>query len=143
MDALPPSQSRAGTLLFARMLGPFLIITAATAIARASEMSSLLAQFEASSLWSWVGGAFILVVGLFIVAAHQSWHGATAITVSVLGWLITLRGLLLLSFPGVFVSMANGMVGALGWWIAICIVLVLIGGYLTYAGWIPVRRRTT
>ena len=140
MDALP--KSRATTLMFARMLGPFLVITGATAIVRAAEMPSLVAQFDASSLWAWVGGAFILLVGLFIVAAHRSWRGATAITVSLVGWLIMLRGLLLLSFPGTFVSMANRMVRAQGAWIAACIVLVLVGVYLTYVGWAPVIRRT-
>jgi hypothetical protein len=84
-----------------------------------------------------VTGAFILLFGLFVVAAHPYWRGAAAITVSLLGWLITLRGLLLFAFPQAFVSMANGMIGAQGWWVAACVVFGLVGLYLTYAGWAP------
>ncbi len=141
MDASPQSQTT--TRMFSRVLGPFLVIAGVTAIARASEMRTLLPQFEANSLWAWVGGAFVLVFGLVVVAGHQYWHGAAAIIVSALGWLITLRGLLLLSFPQTFVSVADRMVGAQGWWIALCIVLALVGLYLTYVGWAPPAKRPT
>lgn len=122
--------------MFSRVLGPFLVIADVTAIARASDMRSLLAQFEANSLWTWVAGAFVLVVGLVVVAAHQCWRGAAAVIVSSLGWLITLRGLLLLSFPQAFVSVAHNMIGAQGWWVALCVAFALVGLYLTYVGWV-------
>jgi hypothetical protein len=137
MDPSPQSQAR--TRLFARALGPFLVIVDATAVARASGMQTLLSQFEANSLWTWVTGAFILLFGLFVVAAHPYWRGAAAVTVSLLGWLITLRGLLLFAFPEAFVSMANSMIGAQGWWVAACVVFGLVGLYLTYVGWAPTR----
>ena len=128
-------QSQTRTRMFSRVLGPFLVIVDVTAIARASDMQKLLSQFEANSLWTWVTGAFILVFGLIIVAAHQYWRGAAAIIVSVLGWLVTLRGLLLLVFPKAFVSVANTMIGAQAWWVALCTAAALVGLYLTYVGW--------
>ncbi|CPR10864.1 hypothetical protein BN971_02135 [Mycobacterium bohemicum DSM 44277] len=139
MDA--SGQSQTVTRMFSRVLGPFLVIVDIVVIARASEMQSLLSQFEANSLWTLVAGAFILIFGLVVVAGHQYWHGAAAIMVSVLGWLITLRGLLLLTFPQMFVSVANSMIGAQGWWISLCAVLALVGVYLTYVGWGPTANR--
>jgi len=136
-------QSQTRTRMFSRVLGPFLVIVDVTAIARASDMQKLLSQFEANSLWTWITGAFILAFGLIIVAAHQYWRGAAAIIVSVLGWLVTLRGLLLLAFPQVFVSVANSMIGAQAWWVAVCIIAGLVGLYLTYVGWAPVPSRPT
>jgi hypothetical protein len=129
--------------MFSRVLGPFLVIADVTAIARASDMQSLLAQFEANSLWTWVAGAFVLVFGLIVVAAHQCWRGAAAIIVSSLGWLITLRGLLLLSFPQAFVSVAHNVIGAQGWWVALCVAFALVGLYLTYVGWVQGLSRPT
>lgn len=139
MDDSP--QSPTTTRMFSRALGPFLVIVDITAIARASDMQTLLSQFEANSLWTWVTGAFILLFGLVVVAFHQSWHGVAAIMVSALGWLITLRGLLLLSFPQAFVSVANRMIGAEGTWISLCVVFAAIGLYLTYVGWAPPAKR--
>ena len=137
MDASPQARTR----MFSRALGPFLVIVDVTAVARASDMQTLLSQFEANSLWTWVTGAFILLFGLIVVAGHQYWHGAAAIIVSLLGWLITLRGLLLFAFPQTFVSVANSMIGAQAWWVAACVVFAVVGLYLTYVGWAPVSNR--
>ncbi len=134
------AQSQARTRFFARVLGPFLVIVDVTAVARASDMQSLLSQFEANSMWAFVSGAFILLFGLIMVAAHQYWSGAAAIIVSSLGWLIVLRGLLLVAFPKTFVAVANSMIGAQGWWISLCILFALVGLYLTYIGWAPAPR---
>ena len=141
MSSLEQSQTR--TRMFARVLGPFLVIVDVTAVARASDMRGLLSQFTANSLWPWVTGAFILLFGLVIIAAHQYWRGAAAIVVSLLGWLIALRGLFLLAFPKTFDSVANSMIGAQVWWVAVCIALALVGLYLTYVGWIPAASRPT
>ncbi len=139
MSASELSQAR--TRMFARALGPFLVIVDVTALARASQMRALLSEFTATSLWPWVGGAFILLAGLFIIAGHPYWRGAAAIIVSLLGWLIALRGLFLLAFPDTFVSLANRMIGAEAWWRAVCVAFVLVGLYLTYVGWMPARDR--
>lgn len=139
MSGSPESQAR--TRMLARALGPFLVIVDATAVARASDMQALLSQFEANSLWTWVAGAFVLLFGLFIVAAHQIWRGAAAIIVSLLGWLITLRGLLLFAFPQALVSLAHNMIGPQGWWISACLVFAMIGLYLSYVGWSPLPAR--
>ena len=48
MDAAAQSQAR--TRMFSRVLGPFLVIADVTAVARASDMQTLLSQFEANSL---------------------------------------------------------------------------------------------
>ncbi|KZS69175.1 hypothetical protein A4G29_12770 [Mycobacterium kansasii] len=141
MNVSPDSRTR--TRMFSRVLGPFLVIVDVTAVVRASDMASLLSQFEANSLWTWVTGAFVLLFGLVMVAGHQCWRGAAAIIVSLLGWLVTLRGLLLLAFPGAFVSVANSMIGAQGVWVSLCVVFALVGLYLTYVGWAPTPSRPT
>lgn len=136
-------QSETRTRFFSRVLGPFLVIVDVTAVARTSDMQTLLSQFEANSMWVFVSGAFILLFGLTVVAAHQYWQSPAAIIVSLLGWLVVLRGLLLVAFPKTFVAVANGMVGAQGWWISLCVVFALVGLYLTYVGWAPVPNRPT
>ncbi len=135
--------SQARTRMFCRVLGPLLVIVDVTAVARASDMQNLLSQFEANSLWTWVTGAFVLVLGLVMVAGHQYWHGAAAIIVSVLGWIVTLRGVLLLAFPKAFVSAANSMIGAQAVWVSLCIVFALLGLYLTCVGWAPAGPAST
>jgi hypothetical protein len=131
------------TRMFARVLGPFLVIACITAAARASEMPALMSDFTANALWSWVAGSFVLLGGLVVIALHSYWRSPAAIVVSILGWLVALRGLLLLAFPAAFISMANSVIGMGGLWRAICIVFAVIGLYLTYVGWMPASHHST
>ena len=135
-------QPQLRTRMFARVLGPFFVIVSATAGARASEMPSLMAAFTANALWSWVAGSFVLAGGLVVAALHSYWRGPAAIVVSLMGWLITLRGVLLLAFPKAFISMANSVIGMGDLWRAICIGFAAIGLYLTYVGWMPGSERS-
>ena len=123
--------------MFARVLGPFLVIVDLAAVLRASEMKTVLSDFSANSAWLWVSGAFILIFGLVIVSLHEHWHGPAAIIASVLGWLIVARGVFLLFFPAMLLSWAEGMVDRTVWWVVACSVAALIGVYLTYVGWAP------
>jgi hypothetical protein len=133
-------ESQHSTRMFARVLGPFLIISCVTAVVRASDMRALVTDFGANPVWPWVTGAFIMVGGLIIVALHQYWRGAAAVVISVMGWLLVLRGFFLLAFPTAFMSMANSMLEASALWRTVCVCFALIGLGLTCVGWMPAPR---
>lgn len=125
------------TRAFARVIGPFVVIVTATAIVRAESLRTLLADFRASSVWPWVSGVFVLLLGLVVVALHQHWRGAPAIIVSVLGWLTTLKGFFLMALPQSYLSFAYSAVDAMVWWRVAFVAIALVGLYLTLAGWMP------
>jgi hypothetical protein len=135
MSALQVQQLR--TRMFARVLGPFFVIAAATTVAR-PDMRTLLSDFEASAAWPWVTGSFLLLASLVIVALHQYWRGAAAITVSVVGWVLALRAVFLMAFPHAFMAAANAAIGMTALWVSVDIFMGLVGLYLTYVGWGPV-----
>jgi hypothetical protein len=129
------AQSEARTRMFARVLGPYLVLVTITAVARASQMRTLASEFGASPVWAWVTGAFILLSGLIVVALHQYWGSAAAIIVSVLGWMTVLKGLFLLALPQSYISAVNSAIDPSIWWRTGFIVVALVGLYLTYVGW--------
>jgi hypothetical protein len=131
-----PQQAEARTRMFARVLGPYLVVITATAMARASRMRTLASEFGANSVWPYVTGAFILLSGLVVVALHQYWRGAAAIIVSVLGWMTTAKGFCLMAFPYSYISAVNSTVNAGNGWLAGFAVIALVGLYLIYVGWI-------
>jgi hypothetical protein len=123
--------------VFARVLGPYLVIVTLTAVARASEMRTMASEFGASPAWAFVTGAFILLAGLIVVVLHPYWRGAAAIIVSVLGWMTVAKGVSLLAIPQTYISAVNSAVEPTIWWQASFVVMALVGLYLTYVGWAP------
>ena len=89
-------------------------------------------------------GALMLGGGLVIIGGHRNWRGPLAVTVSLFGWFVALRGPLLLAIPavirtGVDATMLSPTATAVA---RICFgALAVIGLTLSYAGWIAEPRR--
>lgn len=123
------------TRRFARVLGPYFLVLSVVVAVRAPDMSALLEEFAASTLWPFVMGAFALLGGIAIVAFHQRWHGAPAIIVSLVGWLLVARGLFLLAFPDTAAALAQRLVDMPPIWLPAYAVMAVLGLYLTFAGY--------
>ena len=97
--------------------------------------NGIVAFFENPAL-VWVTGSMMLLGGLLIIAHHQYWSSLAAILISLFGWFVALRGLALLVAPQLY---ARGGTAALNIMPIVQIgfaVLVLIGLWLTFVGWI-------
>ena len=131
------------THLFARALGPFFCIVPASMAARTTELQALLTQFEVDPPRAWALGAALLLGGSTIIAVHQYWRGAAAIIISLLGWLLAVRGVLLLLAPQVDLVAADALGGPIGsaFLRALLLCLAVAGLYLTYVGWAPQTAR--
>ena len=137
-----PQQSALRTRMFARVLGPFFTVVPTTVAVRGSYMRTLFTEFQANPMWSWLFGAILLMFGLVIIAFHQYWRGPAAIIVSLLGWFLAIRGVLLLTVPGAYDAAGKALYGAgvtaVIW--ALFLGLAAAGMYLTYVGWKPEDR---
>jgi hypothetical protein len=133
-------QATIRTRMFARALGPFFTIVPTTVAVRGSYMRTLFTEFKANPMWPWLFGAILLIFGLVIIAFHQYWRSPAAIIVSVVGWFLALRGVLLLTVPRAYTAAGNAVYSsdattAMIWVVFIC--LASAGLYLTYVGWKP------
>lgn len=128
------------TRMFARVLGPYLFIASATLVARPTYVKSLMHAFDGSSVWPWITGAFVLPMGLVVVALHPYWRGFAAAAVSVLGWMTVAKGIALMTFPHSYLSMGQDAFAGEPWWSVSVVIMALIGLYLTVIGWAPNHR---
>jgi uncharacterized membrane protein len=132
-------QAQVRTRMFARALGPFFTIVPTTVAIRGAYMRTLFTEFKANPMWPWLFGAILLMFGLVIIAFHQYWRSPAAIIVSVVGWFLAIRGVLLLTVPAAYDAAgdavySSGATAAI-WVVFVC--LALSGLYLTYVGWKP------
>jgi hypothetical protein len=128
-------ESHARTRAFARIIGPWLVIVPGVIAVRAPDMSALAADFFKSPLFIWFSGALLLFAGLLIIAFHQHWSSVAAVLISLFGWVLALRGVALLAAPALYERVGT-VLEAVSVIRSIFGVLVAIGIYLTYVGWI-------
>ena len=128
-------ESQARTRAFARVIGPWLAIVPGIIALRAPGMAVFASEFFKSALFVWFAGAAVAVRGLLIIAFHQYWSSVAAVMISVFGWILALRGLVLMAAPELY-ERAAMLADSIVLVRLIFGVLIAIGLYLTYVGWL-------
>jgi hypothetical protein len=99
-------------------------------------MGTILSGFFDNEVMVWFAGALLLLGGLLIIGFHQYSYSLSAILISLFGWFLALRGVVLLAAPQLI---ERGAVASLSFVPVVQVgfgVLVLMGLWLTYVGWI-------
>ncbi len=129
-------ESRVRTRAFARLIGPFLVIATGILVVRAPGLGTIFSAFFQNEALVWMMGALLLFCGLLIIAFHQYWSSPAAVMISLFGWFLALRGFIPLAAPQLIL---RGGIASMQMVPAVRIgfsILVLIGIWLTYVGWI-------
>lgn len=131
------TEAQAATTRFcARVIGPLMLIIGAVVIARWADLALILPAILRDSPLAFITGIFTLIVGMVLFAAHHHWSNLTAIIISVLGVATILRGIILMFAPSVLAGIAHAAISGAGAGIIVAgVVALLIGAWLTYAGW--------
>ncbi|UJW32137.1 hypothetical protein L3Q67_44580 [Saccharothrix sp. AJ9571] len=126
------------TRAFARVIGPYVAVFTTVYAVRLPALQGLIGELFAEPVLMLMLGALMLGAGLVIIGGHRNWRGPLAVTVSLFGWFVALRGFLLIAFPttiesGVEATMLSptAMLLARVFFAA----LAVLGLVLTYAGW--------
>lgn len=130
------------TVYLSRLFGISLLIFAAGEFSQGSAMVNIAATFADAPGLMLITGIFTAVAGLAVVLGHNVWRGgAMPVIVTILGWLLLIKGTALLVVP------ASGWASAIqashyaefyALWVAIPLFL---GAYLTFAGFSTQRPR--
>ena len=120
------------SIFFAKFLGIYLLIATLELLVRRHELEGAVKDFASSKGLLMLSGSMSLLLGLAIAISHPvfewNWQGL----ITLLGYLLIVRGVMRMSFPSRF---QKRMVACFhrGYWVIILILLVL-GGFLTYSG---------
>lgn len=87
------------TLQLARVYGIGVLVFAVTALLKPGSMSAAIADFERSPGLVLLAAMFAVILGLTLVTLHSAWIDVPAILVSLAGWLVLIKGILLLAAP--------------------------------------------
>ena len=130
-------QEAALSIVIARLIGPLFLVIGIGALFNGEHYRKMIAGFLENAGLYYLSGVISLIVGLAIVAHHNIWAPDWRVIITVLGWIALFRGAVRLMLPTVGPRLASGfIVGA--WPLRLGAVLVLvIGGILTYAGFAP------
>jgi hypothetical protein len=121
--------------MIAGLIGPTLLAIAAGMLLNLGSFPELAEEISREPGLIFVSGVLLFVAGLAIVRAHKIWAGGWPVIVTVLGWLAVLSGLLRMLFPTRLATIAAEVGGSPGWTISGAVVLLVLGGFLSFKGY--------
>jgi hypothetical protein len=123
------------TFFLAQLFGVSLLIVSIAMMFRRKEMLQVLHDFLNDRATLFIGALISLMVGILLILIHNIWTGdLLTIVVTLLGWVLTLRGIIWLFVPaGLLRKLVNSAKKEQTYYVITCIVFV-IGIYLTFAG---------
>jgi len=121
------------TVFISRMLGLYCLIASLIMFTHKSAMVEIENTLVHNPAMLFIAGIITLVAGLAIVLGHNVWSGgAPPVTVTLLGWISLIKGVLLLS-PGTTVGFWDSFHYEQLYYVYASISFV-VGAYLTYGG---------
>jgi hypothetical protein len=103
--------------------------------ARQHRLPALLGAYMQDETLVLVTGAFALMVGLAIVAAHHHWTGPSAAVISLIGIIATMKGAWLMIAPGLGLEVTASVVRAPNLLLVVAGIEFLVGCWLSFVGW--------
>jgi hypothetical protein len=123
----------------ARLMGPVMLVIGIGMVAgmftEGESYSSLMKEFIGSRALIFVTGALALVAGLAVVNAHNLWVPDWRVIVTVLGWMLIVRGVMNLVFPAAVQAMGDRMVASHAGVVAGAAFTIVLGALLSIMGY--------
>ena len=120
------------SIFLAKWLGLYLLIVTAELLIRRREFEGAVKDFASSKGLIVFSGSMSLLLGLAIVIGHPVYEMTGRGLITVIGYLLILRGVWRMTFP---TRLQKKLATCFhkGYW-GIVLILLILGAYLTYAG---------
>ena len=86
------------SMMWARFLGLYTIVLGFWVLLYGDQITLILMSIGNNPAMMMIFGVFILLMGLAMIVSHNIWHG-WPILITVIGYLITIKGVAFLFFP--------------------------------------------
>lgn len=122
------------TIFLGRLMGLFSLVIVLAMLIKPLGFVETAAAFLHDPPALMIVGMLALAAGLAIVLAHNRWSGGVlTVVVTLLGWILLIRGVLILCLPWRALVRLYGRLGFYQHFRVSVVIALLIGLYLTYA----------
>ena len=124
------------SLTIARLVGPVLAAIGVGMLSNQATYREMAAQFLGGLPFIYFSGILALVAGLYILNVHNTWTPDWRSTVTMIGWVLTCVGAFRIIAPQFANFIASAIIANAGFFTGLGIVLVGLGGFITFKGYV-------
>ncbi len=120
------------TIRLAAIFGPFLTLVGIWALWHHNAMVKAWSSVKSTPGVLYLGAMINLIIGFTILTVYHEWSMDFRVVLTIFGWLISLRGFLVLFYPEVVIDWTMSRMKSVKWVGIIPLVMGLILSWLAY-----------
>jgi hypothetical protein len=124
------------SLFLARLIGPTFVAIAFGMLANLGMYESMIAEALHTGILFYLSGLLSLLAGLAIVNLHNTWCVDWRVIVTVLGWLMTIGGIVRIVVPQVAIAIGSTIYGGRAPTIVVALIAGVLGAFLSFKGYV-------
>jgi len=121
------------SIFLAKITGVFLIFSSAAILVHRKHCSNIIEDYFSNRALVLFSGSITLLIGLLIVISHNIWQSNWRSIITIIGWLILIKGVVRIFAPSRSLRFANKIIRSRLWTPSLVVILIM-GIYLTYLG---------
>jgi hypothetical protein len=132
------------SLLLARLMGPIFVAITLGMLLNLGMYESMIAEALHTGMLFYLSGLLSLLAGLAIVNLHNTWGKDWRVIITVLGWLMTIGGIIRIVVPQIAVMIGSYIYGGRANTIIAALIIGTLGAVLSLKGYLqrePEQRR--
>ncbi len=123
------------TTTLAQIIGPVVLAAAIGFLLHPKFYKKIMSDFEKHEGLTYFTGIIVMILGLIIVLNHNIWEWSAAGVVTFFGWSSLIKGATFLVAPKLLFGISNSFLKNTGLIKFSMVVVLAIGGYLSYLGY--------
>ena len=123
------------SLFLARPIGPTFVAIALGMLINLGLYESMIAEALHSGILFYLSGLMSLLAGLAIVNLHNTWCADWRVIITVLGWLMTIGGIIRIVVPQVAIAIGSTIYGGRAPTIVVALIVGTLGAFLSFKGY--------
>ena len=124
------------SLFLAKLIGPTFVAIALGMLINLGMYESMVAEALHTGILFYLSGLLSLLAGLAIVNLHNTWCADWRVIITILGWLMTIGGIVRIVVPQVAIAIGSTIYGGRAPTIVVALIVGALGGFLSFKGYV-------
>jgi len=124
------------SIFLAKVLGLYFLIVSVAVLINIDRVKSIVTGIMQNPPLQLIMGFNILVIGILLVVSHNNWRGGWPIVITIVAWLIFIKGILNVAFPQYANAWAKPFIKSKSSLYISPVIYLLVGLFLCYYGFL-------
>lgn len=124
------------SLFLAKIIGLCMLILSISILFNAKNLLTVVSGIFHNAALQFVLGIFLLVMGVLLVVSHNIWEPSWVVVVTIISWIVLLKGICYVAFPKLIHSMAQPFIHSQKGLLIGGVMNLVVALYLCYMGFI-------